>query len=989
MNIIQASNSSVQSLSIYFDDDDEENKKLFENVYICLSTSSSIDQNLKRFAYEPQDENQRRASTEFLKLLLTRCYECDTWNHLFSNLSFYPIKIFRQIRDKQLLPDLSDSYIRDLILHHSSILSRLIRSQIWNERRLAVCDDFLLHLFSKHTVFECVIPEIQTYVKLSGNSKFDYLPRWIKRRSKLTTEEYYEYKRQNEKKVKNQITTNIEEKALNEKLTELCQKCYDRKQMLYRSLAKERFDTTHKLEFIKPKTTKSDIYTSFFKFDLIPQKQKESIENTLSTIFYQLHCNHHSISIRHQHLPYRYTRQSKPQPTASLDQLVPLRTPTLCVRKLIRYWLEHLLPVELFGDVNNKKSFIRYICLFVLSPRKQRFLMNDFLHCLNLSEIKWYNHQTEWIIGKLYLCLIIDYLIDYVITLVRSYFYITELAAPSHPSVLTFYSHRIWSRLYYLAQKELIDNYCFPDRIPIIPLLSDSNLTQLQTDDIHCFWKIRIVPKHDSVRCITRPLITEQYLSDTKELLKYFRINHSHLLGISVFSRTEMYNKWKQFMDNNKTTNNNEKIMYFLRTDLKSFYDSINIYYLYKSVEQFLDDCQFDYNLIIRKISAKTYRAHRLLIDKFYLVHREDEHLSDIFNNNGTKYNERLRTKFRNAIITDEGVVDIYGKSKLLKYIHAQIFSENDDIVAFLLFSSYLCTRSQSTSYRRCSGINHGLKIAPVLGAIYLSNVEKDVQLKLLPDEFGCRHADDILIMSPHRYRLRRIKIKYDKTLMTLGHKCGLIKTKNNLRRKGNVNDIKSRPISYWGCLINVQTREILVDKRTTMEMKCQQIMDEIWLDTHENSYRQQFRSTVSNDLYLKSNIWYFDLSYNSLKTFYRNFFYLSCYFINRLHSMCSRFYQIHSYSYKINYDETNCLSRLINNAFFILYRKACFVNKNTDDIKRARRVCKYLFVTACCIKLRTNKSFYPNLIIKRLTCQRQRLRINRQTLFSVSTQTL
>ncbi len=164
-------------------------------------------------------------------------------------------------------------------------------------------------------------------------------------------------------------------------------------------------------------------------------------------IFEQFRLNHHQFYLRRRsRLPLTYTHHHIPEPTATVDQLISLTTPVSTVQNFIRIWLTRVFPVEFFGTKSNHKLFIRKMCFLIQLPRTQQYSLGDGIRKLKFQKCQW-SHipiNSSSLIRELYICHLIYFLIQYVLILIRSYFYITEASSPSHPLVLVFYRHKIW-----------------------------------------------------------------------------------------------------------------------------------------------------------------------------------------------------------------------------------------------------------------------------------------------------------------------------------------------------------------------------------------------------------------------------------------------------------------------------------------------------------------------------------------------------------------
>lgn len=265
-------------------------------------------------------------------------------------------------------------------------------------------------------------------------------------------------------------------------------------------------------------------------------------------------------------------------------------------------------------------------------------------------------------------------------------------------------------------------------------------------------------------------------------------------------------------------------------------------------------------------------------------------------------------------------------------------------------------------TYRRTIGINHGLPMASMIGQIYLNQVDEDIDFAPLADEFAVRHEDDLLIISPHRYRLRRIKNHITNKLNEL-HRINnpfavSLKTKTNMRQR---NMTKFRPVEYWGSLVDIQCREILVHVNPSHAVERKICQLSIKLARETGSY---LRHALINALCLRAHSYYFDRLYTSDQTFVRNFYLLSTYFLQRLHAMCLRFAQFYSHTFIRS--KSVFLFRTMRSALHLLTKKTFLTDRKSFRLKNQ---CKYVFFLASIRLVRENQQLFdPTIIVRRFS---------------------
>lgn len=192
------------------------------------------------------------------------------------------------------------------------------------------------------------------------------------------------------------------------------------------------------------------------------------------------------------------------------------------------------------------------------------------------------------------------------------------------------------------------------------------------------------------------------------------------------------------------------------------------------------------------------------------------------------------------------------------------------------------------------------------------------------------------------------------------------LKTKTNIRHS-NLNHL--RPVEYWGSLVDIQSREILVSFNTAekVQRKVRQLTVKVTRETGLH-----LKNALLNALCLRSHSYYFDRLYTSNETFLRNFFYLSKYFLQRLHAMCVRFRQFYSKNYL--HSKTKFLFRTIRAALNFLVKRASIVGKISKQIKQQ---CKYVFLLATIRFLRQNPEiFQQKQLLERFCHMNRKLRL-------------
>ncbi|CAF4404301.1 unnamed protein product, partial [Rotaria magnacalcarata] len=729
MNILKSSYSELHSIVRYIPNIDSNEKELFHGIYLTKKMTKTQEIHWKEILERKHFIND---NSTFLYNLLMNCYRKNRLNILLMN-----IDMKNTILSKHTFQ--YDDYVKK-----NSLISHICLSNLWARRRKFITDDALIYLLSEFVIIESLNRKRLLFTQLCGTQEtFFSVPYYVTRTAEEKKRNDLRVHKFNTRKRTVQFHLHATKQGQQANLTDLCLMLIDRNMIQYHVSKYERFDINHPIEkslsgqmFIDA-WLKSDFSKTFFSHR--PKQELEYICEHLMSIFEKFQSNHHRFYLRRRsRLPFSYANHHVPEPTATLDQLVPLTTPISSVQNFVSVWLKKVLPRELFGSAYNHKLFIHKMRFLIDLPRTQDYSLGDAIRKIKFKHFHWAKTSinSSSLISHLYICHLIHFLVRYVLVLIRSYFYVTEASSPCHQLALVFYRHKIW----YVIQRQ--------SRIELFHKSCSSHVEKDLTDNYDCIrylWKIRFVPKVANVRylaCAQTQFNTKENISHlkyTSEVLKYLRRHNSHLMGISTFNRIEMHRRWQDYCRNAPPLDN-DNMTYFLRSDVSNFYDSINLDYLDLALVEFLDNCQFTYDLYIHTLYKTQYRKGRFIRRKItYWVGKENEQLLEIM----TDSTKRVSNGTFHDMIIYDAHVEIYNKEKLLKYIRAQLFNSH----LYTLHPKKLPIKT----FRRIIGINHGLRIASMLGQIYLNKIDYDISFNILSDEFAVRHEDDLLIISPHR----------------------------------------------------------------------------------------------------------------------------------------------------------------------------------------------------------------------------------------------
>ena len=439
MNVLKSRYPELDTLIRLYPNPDERQRHLFRGVYLTQKLSPIQLRHWKELTARKSTVVPTDPST-FLFDLLSQCYAKNRSNILLMNINLKTVKLSRQ------------TFVYEDYLHRNIFVAHLCLSSLWRERRQIIPDDALIYLVSELTLVECLSRKRKLFMQLSGTHETFYsLPYYQTRTVDEKKRADARLDRFNRRKRTIHFHLHATQQGQQAHLTDLYETCLARHLMHYHVSRYERFDVHHAVEksssgdVLLEAMIDSTLSKTFFQHR--PKAEVDEIRQHLLPIFERFHLHHHRFYLRRRsRMPLSYTRHLVPEPTATLDQLICLTTPVSIVQHFVRVWLRRVLPLDFFGSKFNQKLFIQRMCFLIQLPRRQQYSLGDVVRHMKLSRLPWSQLRCDRssLLRQLYSCHVIYFLIEYVLVLIRSYFYVTEASSPSHPMVLVFYRHKVW-----------------------------------------------------------------------------------------------------------------------------------------------------------------------------------------------------------------------------------------------------------------------------------------------------------------------------------------------------------------------------------------------------------------------------------------------------------------------------------------------------------------------------------------------------------------
>lgn len=263
-----------------------------------------------------------------------------------------------------------------------------------------------------------------------------------------------------------------------------------------------------------------------------------------------------------------------------LDSLVQMFTPHQQVCEFMRRVFFYVFPRQLFGSNQNRQKFYRGLKLIITSPRISKIRFTNVSRGLNYKTIMWLDigskHPSQG-----YFIKFTQFVISYILDLLRSFFYVTETQFARNENV--FYRKEIWRRIYLASTDKMTEEQgrIIPDVLPLkrkhiafrkasINATKYEKRKRIMLKKRKIYPTCRVIPKKSSVRIIC-PNNAFAPNSETSSAIKAIirsmrkvktsRGRYEDLTRLIYWCKTMHLHKMK---------------LYMIKGDIKDCYPSIN-----------------------------------------------------------------------------------------------------------------------------------------------------------------------------------------------------------------------------------------------------------------------------------------------------------------------------------------------------------------------------------------------------------------------------
>ncbi|XP_019731824.1 telomerase reverse transcriptase [Hippocampus comes] len=572
-----------------------------------------------------------------------------------------------------------------------------------------------------------------------------------------------------------------------------------------------------------------------------------------------------------QHRRYAYSRTLQrlcplvrsDLPQGELSTLLPKHCRPHRVYLFVRECLCAVVPLELWGSLENRCHFLARVRGFLCSSKYEKISIAELMWKMKVNDCDWLKiskkgrippseltYRTR-VLGQL-----LAWLLDgYVVGLVRACFYATE--SVGQKNALRFYRQELWARLQELA---------FRDHLSVGHL---KELTQAQAD---CLPKstiikhLRFIPKAVTMRPIMRVFgvdaqtrAFQRKICDLRDVLRAcVRVSPS-LLGSTVWGMTDIHKVLTTLV---QAQQDNPEPLYFAKVDVSGAYESLPHDELLHVVSEALSLANE------KSFNIRSYTS--LWVDSF----------------------EGLRKSFvrRADFVTDEmGCSNMKGFLTALQRndrAHHSIMVEQDLATnihsqEILQFFTHMLTHSfvrfGKRTYRQLCGIPQGCSASTLLCCLCYGHMENALfQGMELAKGRLMRMVDDFLLITPSLSEAQNfLKVLFAGVsqygLVVNPHKVVVnFELQEDLSSYAGIQTLASHCLFPWcGLLLDTSSLNVYNDYSSYSGLS---LFQSLTLGTFQSA-GEQMRRKLMRILKLKCHAVLLDLKTNTVTTVYSNIY--------------------------------------------------------------------------------------------------------------------
>nr|DAA35191.1 TPA_inf: telomerase reverse transcriptase [Helobdella robusta] len=542
--------------------------------------------------------------------------------------------------------------------------------------------------------------------------------------------------------------------------------------------------------------------------------------------------------------PLNSTKNAKK--TSLVEKYVPAKKLEL----FLKVCINKVIPTELLGSEHNKETFCKSVRYLLYSGRFENLTLDQLMFkvktkCGWMSEIR-NNSERLQLLARLHYWL----MSSYVMGLIRSYFFVTD--SDIYKNKIFFYHKPVWKKI---CQKAISESQRRGLLKEISKELAESSVSSGKSLG---FAKVRFTPKLSSVRMITNMKKKQNLnlrainwqLDDVRHIILYERSLKPEIMGSSVLSINHTHNLWKKYFLNNYTADGLTNF-FFVKTDIKSCFDSISHYKLYSILKRIFDEPKIYQLIKYNQIKLGSHTPYK------NTVRAAVEKTVEPFN-------------FKNY------AQELVGKKSCMNTIFIDTFNYwqiSTEMVLQRLKAHLLGNILQfnGSYYLQMQGISQGSCISSLLCNLYYADMEfKNFSVR--SDELLLRQVDDYIFVSKDVERAKIILEKMSAGFVEYSFQINKEKTLTNFKydakNRGMCSGTFARSRLPWcGLIIDMKTLEIYSDYSKFAGLSVKYTMSASFSNHPGSAIEKKLLFSVRS----KCNSIYFDTTYNSVNTIFLN----------------------------------------------------------------------------------------------------------------------
>lgn len=440
----------------------------------------------------------------------------------------------------------------------------------------------------------------------------------------------------------------------------------------------------------------------------------------------------HSVRYREMLLAISGLRQQ--DASAALNSLLLHHVPQWRVYLFIKLCITNVVPYELFGNQSNRIAFQRNVKRIIFSGRFETISLGQFMHGIK-SKCEWLKHISSnsdrlQILARIYVFL----MENYVIALIKSYFYVTDSTV--YKNRLFYFPKMVWRLICQKAFEKLSGQGMLE------PITEQKANALVSGGKSLGFAYLRFMPKANSVRLIVNMKKKQRIVGfkgtninwQLQDLLRVFVLKKSEkpeLLGSSLFSISDIYNRWKNYC---ASSHGYKGPYYFVKMDIKGCYDSISQKKVYHIVKEYLKPYTA---YAILRYSSVILGAHKPIVNRI----REATEFA-AYPGNFFQYIQKViqTSGLENVIFICNENPWLVDTSRLLARLKCHLLGN--------------ILKYGKNYYLQTKGISQGSVISTMLCNLYYADMESRC-LNLVKDELLMRQVDDFLFVTKSLVRAK------------------------------------------------------------------------------------------------------------------------------------------------------------------------------------------------------------------------------------------